>query len=893
MLLAGPDDARVRELADPDGDGPEVAPVAAVGGTVYRGLRNRVQACTRRESPCDQRMFAADAALAALDWFMDRSRTSSLEFARERLARVDELAFPGSGFACDRSRSDCGVPVAIDERVDDLVYLALTYTLIRDQLVDGERSRFARKMLHGWDAPCRNQLQPTDAAEAKVVDDGRAVVGRGLDAIAPGTRVYLVPEQGRGWWAEVVEGGSERLELAAPVGGFDAEAATEGRAVSIAVVADWNQETCGYVWVLLHGAQNPRGRTLGFSEAMLMQDVGVDASVLEIAAGDEFPDRAPFALSIAGREVVEVTAIEGDRLQVRRGRFATTRQPAAAGTPVYFTRALPNVGTMDFSAGAVAATLFAYASVGSALAGDDPVAERLVDVAVDDWLTLVEPKNRDMWTGFHQGGSGSTGVDRQLTSNAGLTLLTRNLQGTPSLDRSEGGWLRNAVAAFLYTTLPDEPARSLPWGPPAQATSPDFFAHRWAPLLVGIYGAGGSESAAWNFWQRQVASEFRADVLGSARATRWLPMAVLFFRADDPISDYREAYPRQRFFGAVDGNPSHALATSVSRTGWREPDDTLLYTMMFSAPWTPDPDTLGAPTAYKIYKRGWLLTENGANDTGVGLDTNMPVFGDEVVLTKFPLVATVNRMSDEESGSFTYFQINNQAAYHARMCATRVARSVVHLKKVGTRDYVIVYDTLLSFCPKTKSIRMHFDKPQAETSVMSSSALPRLVWTGADRRLSTEVVLPRPGGVVAKYESLPRTHRVTLCVSADGATCDDENLESAFLIVHGPSADPRDEMPEVRLLDGVTSGFVAVQIAGADPKVAVFPADGTPATEISFRSTHQGTAQALITGLKPGVYDVDVDGATACGAVDVRPSQEAVYCELPAGEVTARRRAPN
>jgi hypothetical protein len=175
---------------------------------------------------------------------------------------------------------------------------------------------------------------------------------------------------------------------------------------------------------------------------------------------------------------------------------------------------------------------------------------------------------------------------------------------------------------------------------------------------------------------------------------------------------------------------------------------------------------------------------------------------------------------------------------------------------------------------------------------MTSSTLPNLVWTGPDRRLSSTVVMPSGTGVAGVYTSLPHAHKVALCASADGKTCDVEHTEGVFLIVHRPSGSTADAMPAVEALDLADPQLVGVQIQGPDPKVVVFPAAGSPRAGAAFTTTYPGTAQVLVTGLEPAVYDVKVGATTICNGVIATTAAEAVYCELPSGAVTVEQVGP-
>jgi hypothetical protein len=844
VLFDGPNGALTATLADPDGPGPKVSAQASPAHPAFAAISDSgLRPCVADDPPCSDGDLAANVLLAALDWFMDNRQSASLRAAKHWLQHLDTLATPGFGFSCDLAAAGCGIAPQAARAAADLPFYALAYTLIHSQLSDAERMAFARRMLNDDDpatgATCRNQLQPVPAGSASADDDASP-------ALRNGTMYAL---------------------------------------------EDWTPDHCGLVWRLRHEAGNVRGRTIGFAATRLTASITAEQMSIRVASTADLPQRVPFLLSLDAAEVVTVRSIDGTTLNVDRGAAGTRPQPFFSGKPVWFTRCLPEVGTDTPTSGAVAEKLFAYAFIGNALADTSAAARELLDAAVDDWRTHVLPANKDMWTGFQQGGSSESGTAMQLTPNAAMAAMLKGFAGEPVLDPSDGLWLRSTVAAQLLTTLPTDATKFLPWGDPANATSPRYGSHLWAPLLAGLYGATSAEAGHWNHWQRST-GQFAAANLARQENLRLAALALIYLRQADPVRDYTEEIPPHHAFTRVDGNPSRALGAWVSRTGWSRPDDTIVFTSLFTGGWRGGHLGFGAPAAYRIFKGGWVLTENGEHETGAGDDTNMPILGERSDLTAARLLTPLRSLDDDVHGAFSYVQVNAQAAYHARASAARVLRSLVHLKKPGTRDYVVVYDSLQSGEPRRKALHLHFDKSPGEAGSMTSTTLPTFDWTGPDRRLSTTVLLPKAGEVVARYESLPAAHRLALCASVDGETCDEENIVTAFLVVHRPTVNVAEAMPPVRLLDDVSAGYVAVQIEGADPKVVVFPAAGMPTSGVALTTTFAGTAQMLFTALEAGLYDVVVGGSTVCAGVAATAAGEAVYCEAGGGEVRVTRVGP-
>ena len=101
-----------------------------------------------------------------------------------------------------------------------------------------------------------------------------------------------------------------------------------------------------------------------------------------------------------------------------------------------------------------------------------------------------------------------------------------------------------------------------------------------------------------------------------------------------------------------------------------------------------------------------------------------------------------------------------------------------------------------------------------------------------------------------------------------------------ILVTHQitPVANTPDPATEIT---SISPDFVGVQIGGVNPKVAVFGKGTDTATfnESAFTTTHAGTAQYLVSGLNPGIYDIARDGVTIRSGISVSGSDGAVYFE--------------
>ena len=115
-------------------------------------------------------------------------------------------------------------------------------------------------------------------------------------------------------------------------------------------------------------------------------------------------------------------------------------------------------------------------------------------------------------------------------------------------------------------------------------------------------------------------------------------------------------------------------------------------------------------------------------------------------------------------------------------------------------------------------------------------------------------------------------------IVSDGTT-----TESEFLVVHMPGGGGSPRLPDTTLLPNPDGKFEAVQIAGDDPKVALFPRDGLLYNSATFTATFGGTAQIFIAGLAAGHYQVSRGGSTIAADITVKDKDNTLYFESVGG----------
>jgi hypothetical protein len=162
--------------------------------------------------------------------------------------------------------------------------------------------------------------------------------------------------------------------------------------------------------------------------------------------------------------------------------------------------------------------------------------------------------------------------------------------------------------------------------------------------------------------------------------------------------------------------------------------------------------------------------------------------------------------------------------------------------------------------------------------------------TGTCNGSSTTIAMSKNNSD-GSYSGQPaaNTYRVYICSSTDGSTCNSSATHGEWWAVHLPTTNLSATMPAITqpTCSGIGGSCAVVQIADATtPKVAVVARSGVTLTQASFTSTHSGTAQYVVAGLAPGIYNVTVGGSTVVSGATVNANDNTLYFESTAGSVT-------
>jgi len=423
------------------------------------------------------------------------------------------------------------------------------------------------------------------------------------------------------------------------------------------------------------------------------------------------------------------------------------------------------------------------------------------------------------------------------------------------------------------------------------------------------------------FWTEANLNRFLPANNGTSTGLLLQSWLYLFTDPADAATNLSSA-PLQKGFNVTD-TLQYPIAHFISRTSLTDFNATAveLYTdyLVDSSNIDHFFEGAGHPGSYKVLKNNYLLAEDwsGANPaglfdgaytagfTGSGQQSNYIQLGDDNALS-------INDDGHGGTGEHVMmprvYDSNNSASYAMadvtkgyNNSPTRVYRHLMHLKKSGTQDFVVVYDDIATPVGIKKTTFLQYANngaaPRGRTTSASGLITSNYPGTGqADAaQLLTEVFSPAgPTSVVVTEDGAAysgaggNSYRFSICASADGNTCDTANTNAEFLVVHMPVMGTNNSIPTIT--DISNPSFAGVQIGGTSPKIALFPRNGQMYASANFVATHAGTAQIEVAGLRAGTYTVSRDNAPI-STVTVG-ADSVLYLEGPSGSYSVSTRPP-
>lgn len=898
VLLDGPAGELTRRVKDPDGTGPQKAPKANPSWVPYDGMQRLLAGYLA--APMSQPILNRDGVrqglvqvTAALDWYMDNSKTKSLQAVKDWLNSFDRYMGGLNTFtACIENMYACGRGSYTDWYSFQAAHMAYAYALVREQMSEEERRTFANRIFNDLDSGCENMARAS-AGTVSVEPRSKTVRGNGTRFLADYAPIEGVArraihfEMGRaGLWGEVASIQSDtELTLAAALG---SGAVTDVRHYT---VTPWTNKSCGVNWFVTHHPYAPNVIAERFP-ATIVNRVAPEDTHLTVNQAGSFPRQVPFFIRV-NNEIARVKAVNGNTFTVDRALFATAAGTHNPNAPVKLFE-YPSSGGVEMTSrvGMVPlddplhnlnfAKVYGYFVVALALAQDDARARDLLQKSWNYFYDFTYPLSKSSWTGISQGGF-SYGPGRWSNWMFLMAIHSRaSLQ--PAIEIADGQWLRDMVVNPIFLTLPVSATRQMRYAD--AGTEEQLLARyvRWV-LTAQTVLKGTSEAAFANFWFRNMAKFYEVPWFTGASGQDLIPFGVLYTSEDDASTDYREVVPPHKFFTQTDINPwwhsNYPYNTVVSRQDWTA-DSTYLWVGAFSNP----NDHLGShpgPGSYKLVKGEYLIAEEGPGTLGTSniSASNAVQFG-ATVYRQPPREVYASLLVDKKRGTkdFSYFRVDSKKWFVSQLGIQRNYRHFVHLKS-GAQDHVLVYDDVAATTKEVRTARVHYYADKSETPNFRVEG-DRAVFERQAAQVATAILLPEGEATRKTKEAKLSATEVSRSLVLEGGSAP----EVEFLVVHRASKTAGEW--SAKLLDA-GAGYRAIHIADNPARLVFVPRNGdSPKGEVSATIPAEQSLELFAAGLQPGAYQILADGKPVVDRELVR-SDGSLYAKVRGRSFTIKR----
>jgi hypothetical protein len=852
MLWDGPGGSITVRVKDPDGAGPLTAPKATADNPAWVALGNTVAAAIGSYQSDRSQKRAGDQALAfAQYWYSDNYRTAARDAALYMLHHIESYV----PFVCLETQDQCGInnggySILSYGPAYWLPNWMAAYNLMRSEMTPQERRDFAGKILND-----RSNWGGTNASGSTSCSNPTAATGANVNSVSGTTVTVNAPIFGTtvnvGDWLYTIASNGQLTRVASIL---DSTHATTESSFSTANGPLYSRPAvfqpatdCGFVWFVKH---DPNTASAIGSPAEYPQSGG---------SGSSYPESNLVYSNTWGLLPAFLSLTEDD----------------------------PNAASRSI---------------------------RELQLIYGFWHDGSYTYANQHWSGFTQSGSAYT-VYRGYQFLPGTALAIVNSLQTPP-DLLSGNWTKGLLPAFYYSYFPGSPNAQIQWGQ-AQPSGASLASYRLHGLAMLLRIFAGSPAAAYaNYWMRNIwradnagfGSTFTPDTLGftSANLSRYPTLDasaqawIYLFTDPEDAQTSLDSTMRQKAFNVADG--PYAFNKLISRTGFGDPMDTVVFLQadaMQSGGW----DHMwngGNFGSYKILKNNYLLAEDGTGNAGsiqnAGADafvsgqqgSNYVQLGSDANINQAVSAIGMPRAHDRDpENRFAYAMVDSTGGYlndaahlNSALSGGRVHRHLLHLKKPGTQDFVIVYDDVATVTGVKKTTFLHYPAngadPRGTTAYSAGRVTSTYPGTGHNDAAQLLTAILSPAGentVSVSNDGLyaggrGNSWRVSMCASANGSACDTANLQGEFLIIHEAVAGIGNSMPETAML-ATDVNWRGVEIGGTSPKVALFARKGIRYTAATFTSTHPGRAQIAVAGLAAGSYAIGgPTGGTATAGDD-------------------------
>ncbi|MGB9618819.1 MAG: hypothetical protein ACPL7K_00235, partial [Armatimonadota bacterium] len=792
---------------DPDGNGPQVAPVVTENDYPWQAMVAKYAAyitegCDgRTPSLCpneEAMMDAGDASgklgygahAAAYIWFADNSKTGYLTLARYMINNLERAMLqntsgvrPGFGFPCDVTTNSCGWGSGCDWLSIGMWHYSLAYDLIRDQLTDAERQAFAKKMLNGWggEYECSNQLTRQNGS-ANLTSGSHAVTGSGFSVYSPGDGVYFKTSMAwgaLGRWGQVVSVLSDSEMTVNFIIGTSKTAASDVTASNVDhyKVMPWSETRCGAAF--LAGGQglayNVGGAVIQRAITYLASAIDASQTRVQVTHAGGFP--APPFYVLVENEVLNVTAVNGTEWTVERGKLYTSAAPHATGKALEyssqtsggsFALAGPRALAGEWFHNLTAQKAVGYMVTAFVLAGDDPRAADYAERIWNWYYDTVYVTNKEYWSGPTQGGLQDQGyqLGRWQANQIWAGLVGRNAFAGSGIDLLEQYFWRGLTTILLWTP----PNGTDHWRRmPEEVTTGNPYSTRnvgWAAAAATLWPSTEAQYA--QYWLRNLSGLFpNPDGAHSVLYAAYSP-------ANSSQRDFRLELPPWSFHMDTDFNATAYYGLLVSRRDWSETSGMLVAGAGWNWPTDHTVDQgMYLPGGYTIFKGSKLLF-GWDNAYGIGGDLNTsPWFrlgGSLKSITHPPWTSLASggqyNQIDRRHGDgvYVYGRGNFTASWQAASKVLRHHRHFLHVK--SDPEYVIIFDdAAMGAALQVKTNLNYFLRGDTAQTFSASSDYRDIVFkkpTEPGAMVSTKLLFPDGSEPTITYTQTSYSHKLTV-----------------------------------------------------------------------------------------------------------------------------------
>ncbi len=533
--------------------------------------------------------------------------------------------------------------------------------------------------------------------------------------------------------------------------------------------------------------------------------------------------------------------------------------------------------------------------------------------------------NEYNYTGFTPTGS-AYGIWRAYTFYPLTAFAIQNsVVSGPSLLPSTGYWARNMSHHFYMATFPSCPALEQEYGQSSSSLSGDPL-NNYIPNSYGLTALitmfqGTPDGEALNYWAQNLWQTCpNGSVSGNTPGTNliwtnsnmsssewvgsWVHWPYLYMDSAYPTNPTLPTGSVDNCSdagcsGSVPTTTSLPMAGMISRTGYSSITDTLVNFYQIATNEIDHTNTangLGQPGDIRIFKGGELMADDYGGYNNGGPAASVVSIGADTDFADIPYTGLMPAGANDSSNRYTYALTDSTASYTSGAGVTGALRYVVHFKKSGTQDFIVVYDYVKTSAAKQVIDYWHYTNPTT-TTFSSPTVTSSFAGTGHSdaTQLLTKFLQPAGSNTTYAYTNNSNgtytggngyTYRVSVCGSSSGSSCA-TTTTAEYATVHEPVAGSGNSLPALEMLTTIDGNHRGIEVDGAGPKVFIVPiGTGEPTfTGATFTTAVPGTAQFLVAGLTAGTYSVTIAGVTVVSGAAVTAGNNTLYFEGGSGAV--------